>query len=106
MSSKRNTSEKYNGNDQGGDFLNLTSKIIPNEFEGSVSSLKAFIDTLDLLKQNATRNEDNAKAYMKIMLIGKVRQLITDNDGLDKIIRKLKQAIKGKSSEIAAAAEI
>lgn len=81
------------------DFFNLASKILSTEFDGSPDRLLSFIDALSLLQLNSTGNEDNAVAYVKTRLVGKARDLITDQNSLPDIISKLRTGIKTEDSQ-------
>ncbi|KAJ8909390.1 hypothetical protein NQ315_008877 [Exocentrus adspersus] len=80
------------------DFFNLASKLIPTQFDGSADKLASFLDSLELLKTVSANQENNAVAFIKTRLVGKARDLITNEASIDTIINKLKSNIKGESS--------
>lgn len=82
------------------EFFNLASKIVPNEFDGAPDKLLSFIDALSLLSLNSEGHVNNAIAYVKTRLIGKARDLITNEVTLEAIINTLKKGIKGDSSRL------
>ncbi|CAH0551087.1 unnamed protein product, partial [Brassicogethes aeneus] len=84
------------------DIFNFANKVLPNAFDGSPDKLQSVIDALTLLKSNAAGHEEDAVAYVKTRLIGKARDLITD-DTLDVITTKLKTGIKTDSSQLVTA---
>lgn len=55
------------------EFLNLASKIVPQEFDGSPDKLRSFLDALNLVKSNADDHSANAVAFIKTRLTGKAR---------------------------------
>lgn len=82
------------------EFFNLASKLVPNQYDGSPDNLRSFLDALDLLSKNSTGQADNAVAYIKTRLIGKARDLITNETTVEQVISKLKAGIKGDSSRL------
>lgn len=82
------------------EFFNLASKIIPNQFDGNVDNFRSFLDSLELLQENSADHQDRAVSFVKTRLAGKARNLISDGDGLNDIARKLKNALKGESSNL------
>nr|CAI5852712.1 unnamed protein product [Callosobruchus analis] len=82
------------------EFFNFAAKILPNEFDGSPQRLQSFIDALNLLKVNSVGHEENVRIFVRTKLIGKARELVSDNDSLEDIITKLTTGIRTDSSQM------
>lgn len=81
------------------EFFNLASRIIPNEFDGSVDKLTSFLDALNLLRANVDTHEDNAVAYVKTRLTGRARDYVGNAATLEEIRNRLQSTIRTDSSE-------
>lgn len=81
------------------DFFNFASRVLTTEFDGSPSRLAAFLDAAQLVQANAQGNEENASAIVRTKLVGKARDLISEGDSLQEILRKIKNGIKGETSQ-------
>ncbi|KAF5281757.1 hypothetical protein FQR65_LT14552 [Abscondita terminalis] len=75
-------------------FVTYASKVMNSQFDGTPSQLPAFLDALALIKLNLTGNETIAATYVRSKLVGKARLLISNDDTLDTIKRKLITNIK------------
>ena len=68
------------------DFLNLATKILP-DFDGRPENLQRFLDAINLVKTQATGNEEILSELIKTKLTGSTRQLIGSGEKeIDKIV--------------------
>uniref|UniRef100_A0A6P7G049 Uncharacterized protein LOC114334569 n=1 Tax=Diabrotica virgifera virgifera TaxID=50390 RepID=A0A6P7G049_DIAVI len=77
------------------EFLNIASKVLPNEFDGSAGKLQPFLDVLELLGKIAEGHEETAITLIKTRLTNKARNLITTEDTIPLIAAALKKELRG-----------
>lgn len=80
------------------EFLKLASTIVSIHFDGDPSKLAPFLDSLTLLESVVGVHTGLAVSFVKTRLVGRARDLITNEDTILEIKNKLKNNIKVQSS--------
>lgn len=81
------------------EFLNTASKLIP-DFDGRAENLQSFLDALNLVDSIKGNHDAVAVNLVKTKLKGTARNLISLEITLQEIITKLKNTVKGESTEV------